>query len=54
MFFVIDVTSSDQMIKMCEPLFMLGGKVHRDVVVTLDDLKNGLLRKAATKKYLTG
>lgn len=41
-FFVIDVTSADQMIKICEPLFMLGGKVHRDAVVTLDDLKNGL------------
>jgi hypothetical protein len=26
--FIIDVTSADQMPKVCEPLFMLGKKVH--------------------------
>lgn len=40
--FVIDVTSADQMPKVCEPLFMLGGKVHWNMVITIDDLKKGL------------
>ena len=40
--FVIDVTSADQMPKVCEPLFMLGGKVHWNMVMTIDDLKKGL------------
>ena len=40
--FIIDVTSGDQMPKVCEPLFMLGGKVHWNMVMTLDDLKKGL------------
>ena len=40
--FTIEVISADQMPKVCEPLFMLGGKVHWNMVMTLDDLKNGL------------
>ncbi|MDN5847280.1 MAG: hypothetical protein L0H53_13520 [Candidatus Nitrosocosmicus sp.] len=40
--FVIDVTPADQMPKVCEPLFMLGGKVHWNMVMTINDLKKGL------------
>ncbi|TVP39960.1 hypothetical protein [Candidatus Nitrosocosmicus arcticus] len=40
--FVIDVTTAEQMPKGCEPLFMLGGKVHWNMVMTIDDLKKGL------------
>ena len=40
--FIIDVISAEQMLKDCEPLFILGGKVHWNMVMTLDDLKKGL------------
>jgi len=26
----------------CEPLLMLGGIVHRDMIVTLDEIREGL------------
>ncbi len=40
--FVIDVTTPDQIPKICEPLFMLGGKVHWNMIMDLNDLKKGL------------
>lgn len=40
--FVIDVTSAEQVPKICEPLFMLGGKVYCNLLMTIDDLKKGL------------
>lgn len=40
--FVIDVTYADLMPKVCEPLFMLGGKVRWNMVMTINDLKKGL------------
>ena len=39
--FVMDISSPDQMYNACEPLLMLGGKVHRDMIMTLDDIKKG-------------
>ena len=39
--FVMDISSPDQMYNACEPLLMLGGKVHRDMIMTIDDIKKG-------------
>jgi len=33
------ISSPDQMFDACEPLLMLGGIVHRDMIVTLDDIR---------------
>ncbi len=37
--FVMNISSPDQMYDACEPLLMLGGKVHRDMIMTLDDIR---------------
>ena len=34
----------------CEPLLMLGGKVHRDMIITLDDIKKGLWSYSLSEK----
>jgi len=39
--FVMDISSPGQMYDACEPLLMLGGKVHRDMIMTLDDIRKG-------------
>ena len=40
-FFVVDVPSPKHMFDICEALFMMGAKVHRDMVMTIEDLKSG-------------
>ena len=40
--FIIDVTAPDQIPKIAEPLFALGGKVYWNNLMTIDDLKKGL------------
>ncbi len=40
-FFVMDVPSPKEMFDICESLFMMGAKVNRDMVMTLEDLKSG-------------
>ena len=39
--FVMDISSFSQMYDACEPLLMLGGKGHRDMIMTLDDIRKG-------------
>ncbi len=39
-FFITDVPSPKQMFDICESLFMMGAKVHRDMVMTFEDLKS--------------
>ena len=39
--FVMDISSPGQMYDACEPLLMLGGKVHREMIMTLDDIRKG-------------
>ena len=38
---VMNISSPGQMYDACEPLLMLGGKVHRDMMMTLDDIRKG-------------
>ena len=40
--FIIDVTSADQIPKIAEPSFTMGGKVYWNNLMTMDDLKKGL------------
>jgi hypothetical protein len=40
-YFVLEVPSSKEMFDICESLFMMGANVHRDMVMTLKDLKDG-------------
>jgi len=39
--FVMDISSPGQMYDACEPLLLLGGKVHREMIMTLDDIRKG-------------
>ena len=39
-YFIIDVPSPKQMFNICESLFMMGAKVHRDMVMTFEDLRS--------------
>jgi hypothetical protein len=40
-YFVMEVPSPKEMFGICESLFMMGAKVQRDMVMSLEDLKNG-------------
>lgn len=40
--FVMDIDSPNQMYNACEPLLMIGGKVTREMIMTLDDIKMAL------------
>lgn len=39
--FVMDISSPGQMYDDCEPLLIPGGKVHRDMIMTLNDIRKG-------------
>lgn len=39
-FFIIDINNAGQMYDACEPLFMLGGKVYKDMLMNFENLKN--------------
>jgi hypothetical protein len=39
-YFIVDVPSPKQMFDICEALFMRGAKVHRDMVMTFEDLRS--------------
>lgn len=44
-FFTIDIESPEQMYNACEPLLMLGAKVHRDMIMTFDQIKKGSINQ---------